>query len=201
MKLYTEVQLSSQTILDTVNSVYFHTPREGHNVKLSFEKYRLHQARDEMVISTHNVEEGDGITLTLVHGGVVSGLFLPTSVEIVGHQVEDIQTPGNPGYIISGINDGLASRDSSTELESMGLEGSLEFSAPVSKGFLLPLLSSLAVSLPALRVLPIQVKTVKSVFQKEGNNVVDESFSEGENCKDLLEMKLNNNFLFQPLTV
>ena len=132
-----------------------------------------------MVISTHNVEEGDGITLTLVHGGVVSGLFLPTSVEIVGHQVEDIQTPGNPGDIVSGINDGLAGRDGSTELESVGLEGSLEFSTPVSKGFLLALLSSLAVSLPALRVLPIQVKTVKSVFQKEGNNVVDESFPDG----------------------
>ena len=106
----------------------------------------------------------------------MSGLFLPTSVEIVGHQVEDIQTPGNPGDVVSGINDGLAGRDSSTELESVGLEGSLEFSTPVSKGFLLALLSSLAVSLPTHGVLPIQIKTVKSVFQKEGNNVVDESF-------------------------
>lgn len=130
----------------------------------------------DLVNCTYNVEEGDGITLTLVHGSIVSGDLFPGAVEVVGHQVEDVQRSGNPRDVVSGINDGLAGGDSSAELESVGLEGGLELSTPVSESFFLTRFTSLAVSLPALRVLPIQIQTIKLVLQKEGHDMVDESF-------------------------
>ena len=81
-------------------------------------------AGDPVLDGGVDVEEVDVISLAMVHGGVVTGLLVPRSVEVVGHQVKLVKRFSETRDVVSGINDGLTGRHGSTKSKSMGLEGS-----------------------------------------------------------------------------
>ena len=108
------------------------------------------------------------------HGCNVSSLLVPLSVVIICHHRDVVHGSTNLGHLISSINDLLRGRNSSSQEKVLGLQSSTELLNPLGEGNILSLLALITVDLPALRVLPIQIQTIKVVLLKEANSMLNE---------------------------
>ena len=83
----------------------------------------------------------------LVERSDVTGLLIPVSVVIVGHDRDPVQVVSNARYVVADIDDLLARGDRSGEEKAVGPEGLLEFVHPGSEGSLVAVSLLLALSL------------------------------------------------------
>ncbi len=110
----------------------------------------------------------------IVHGRHMASLLVPVAKVVIGHDSNPVKVLGDLGNVVASIDDLLAGRDGGRKQKVVGLEGLLELSNPSSEALLVTLAARLALSLPAGRVFPVKVKTVKVVLEDEVHNMLDE---------------------------
>lgn len=123
-------------------------------------------------LTTHDIELKivSRLALATVKWRVVTSYFLPSTMEIVRHNVDKVQVFGHCGNVIGLRSGRLGSGDGSTENQSMFVELGSEFFEQAYK-----ILHVLWFPTALVRVLPIEIKAIEIVFLYKFNDVLDES--------------------------
>lgn len=126
--------------------------------------------------STHDIELKiiSRLALAAVKRGVVTSYFLPSTMEVVRHDVDKVQVFGHCGNIVGLRGGRLGSGDGSTENQSVFIEFGSEF---LQQAYII--LHVLWFPTALVRVLPIEIKAIEMVFLYKFNDVLDESRTSG----------------------
>lgn len=108
------------------------------------------------------------LALARIKRSVVASLFLPSTMKIVSHDVDEVQILGYLSNIVGQRGRTLSGGDGSTKDESMLLECLFELLRQQHE-----VLDVFWFAATLIRILPIQIETVKFIFQHEVHGILD----------------------------